>query len=127
MSGGALVDSQCGVLGVIQSRGVFGEGGVFVRRCPIVVQRIMHHGCTGEALVRRRPLPASYISSFLLFGLKCYIVFGVRELLCVLCVCVAGKSGWEGGGERLLKGGGGGEGAASDRDKAPYHDSYLAR
>ena len=37
MSGGALVDSQCGVLGVIQSRGVFGEGGVFVRLCPIVV------------------------------------------------------------------------------------------
>ena len=35
MSGGAVVDSQCGVLGVI------GEGGVFVRLSPSVVQRIM--------------------------------------------------------------------------------------
>jgi hypothetical protein len=41
MSGGAVVDSQCGLLGVIQSRSVFGEGGVFVRLSPSVVQRIM--------------------------------------------------------------------------------------
>jgi hypothetical protein len=41
MSGGAVVDSQCGVLGVTQSRSVFGEGGVFVRLSPSVVQRIM--------------------------------------------------------------------------------------
>ena len=41
MSGGAVVNSQCGVLGVTQSRSVFGEGGVFVRLSPSVVQRIM--------------------------------------------------------------------------------------
>ena len=41
MSGGAVVDSQCGVLGVTQSRSLFGEGGVFVRLSPSVVQRIM--------------------------------------------------------------------------------------
>jgi hypothetical protein len=41
MSGGAVVDSQCGVLGVTESRSIFGEGGVFVRLSPSVVQRIM--------------------------------------------------------------------------------------
>ena len=41
MSGGAVVDSQCGVLGVTQSRSLFGEGGGFVRLSPSVVQRIM--------------------------------------------------------------------------------------
>jgi hypothetical protein len=40
MSGGAVVDSQCGVMGVTQSRSVFGEGGVFVRLSHSVVQRI---------------------------------------------------------------------------------------
>ena len=40
MSGGAVVDSQCGVLGVTQSRSLFGEGGVFVRLSPSVVKRI---------------------------------------------------------------------------------------
>jgi hypothetical protein len=41
MSGGAVVDSQCGVLGVTERRSVFGEGGAFVKLSPNVVQRIL--------------------------------------------------------------------------------------
>lgn len=41
MSGGAVVDSQCGLLGVTESRSVFGEGGAFVKLSPSVVQRIL--------------------------------------------------------------------------------------
>jgi hypothetical protein len=41
MSGGAVVDSQCGALGVTERRSVFGEGGAFVKLSPNVVQRIL--------------------------------------------------------------------------------------
>ena len=41
MSGGAVVDSQCGLLGVTEKRSVFGEGGGFVKLSPSVVQRIL--------------------------------------------------------------------------------------
>ena len=41
MSGGAVVDSQCGLLGVTESRSVYGEGGGFVKLSPSVVQRIL--------------------------------------------------------------------------------------
>ena len=41
MSGGAVVDSQCGLLGVTESRSAFGEGGAFVRLSPGVAQHVM--------------------------------------------------------------------------------------
>jgi hypothetical protein len=41
MSGGPVVDSQCGLLGVTESRSIYGEGGSFVKLSPSVVQRIM--------------------------------------------------------------------------------------
>lgn len=41
MSGGAVVDSQCGLLGVTEGRSVYGEGGKFVKLSPSVVQRIL--------------------------------------------------------------------------------------
>ena len=41
MSGGAVVDSQCGLLGVTESRSIYGEGGTFVRLSPSVAQRVM--------------------------------------------------------------------------------------
>ena len=41
MSGGAVVDSQCGLLGVTESRSVYGDGGAFVKLSPSVVQRIL--------------------------------------------------------------------------------------
>ena len=41
MSGGAVVDSQCGLLGVTEKRSAYGEGGVFVKLSPSVVQRIL--------------------------------------------------------------------------------------
>jgi hypothetical protein len=39
MSGGAVVDMHCGLLGIIQ--GAEGDGGTFVRFTPSVIQRIM--------------------------------------------------------------------------------------
>ena len=41
MSGGAVVDSQCSLLGVTESRSIYGEGGTFVRLSPSVAQRVM--------------------------------------------------------------------------------------
>ena len=41
MSGGAVVDSQCGLLGVTERRSAYGAGGGFVKLSPSVVQRIL--------------------------------------------------------------------------------------
>jgi len=41
MSGGPVVDSQCGLLGVTESKSLFGEGGAFVNLSPSIVQKIL--------------------------------------------------------------------------------------
>ena len=41
MSGGPVVDSQCGLLGVTGRKSLFGEGGAFVSLSPSIVQKIM--------------------------------------------------------------------------------------
>jgi hypothetical protein len=41
MSGGSVVDVKCGLLGVTESRSLFGVGGTYVKLSAKVVQRIM--------------------------------------------------------------------------------------
>jgi hypothetical protein len=41
MSGGAVVDMQCGLLGVVESRSLYGDGGSYIRLIPRIVQQIM--------------------------------------------------------------------------------------
>lgn len=41
MSGGSVVDVKCGLMGVTESRSVFGVGGTYVKLSARVVQRIV--------------------------------------------------------------------------------------
>jgi hypothetical protein len=40
MSGGAVVDTQCGLLGITERRSLFATGGVFIQLIPVVLDRI---------------------------------------------------------------------------------------